>query len=373
MKITSLSLTNFRCFQQLNLTFNSPITLIVGDNGSGKTSILEALHYGCYLRSFRTKTSTQLIKFEDETFCIKLAGITDQEQWNLTAGISSAKRRVTINDKAVTSYKPILDRYRVITITEDDLDLVRGYPVARRAFLDTILFMMDSSHGNMVRDYEKIIRQRNSLLEKTPYIDRVTYDAWTDRCKELSSIIQAKRQALLIDLEREANLLLEADQNSSPKMVVCEYKAKVWHDKSFEREQAAQRTLYGAHLDDIEILYSDHYSRHFASRGQQKMLVIVFKMAALKLLQKPVLILVDDFMTDLDRHKIEQLLTILTKGEHQLIITCPIAQSPLDHALQSYRAQIISLQETIKPASNLKEIHEEAITLTPHHRDELQL
>ena len=362
MNITSLSLTNFRCFPQLDINFDATITLIEGDNGSGKTSILEALHYCCYLRSFRTKTPTQLISFEHQAFCLKLSSSANDEKWQLTAGVSGEKKRIMINEKPVNSYQTILDHYRVITITEDDLDLLRGYPATRRSFLDTILFMMNPAYGRMVREYEKMIRQRNSLLEKS-VIDQITYDAWTEPCKELSQSIQAQRSQVVIDLEKEVNHLLGAQ------MVVCTHKAKTWHELSFERERAAQKTLYGAHLDDVEIIYSNQYARHFASRGQQKMLAIIFKMAALKLLNKPALVLIDDFMTDLDHHRIEYLLAMLTAGHHQLVITCPLRESHLIKLLQKYSIKRVQLQQTSNIADKNEETHENTIITPTTHSE----
>jgi DNA replication and repair protein RecF len=352
MNITSVSLTHFRCFKQLNLQFTAPIALIEGDNGSGKTSILEALHYGCYLRSFRTASPTQLITFDEHAFCIKISGITDQESWQLTAGFSQEKQRlVTLHGKTVTSYKSIIDRYRVITIMEDDLDIIRGYPASRRSFLDTILFMMDPAYSTILRDYEKIVRQRNSLLEKK-VIDQATYNAWTEPCKELSQTIQEKRQKVLSALEHNVNILLQHMQQISLSLIFCTYKAKLWNEQAYDHERRAQKTLYGAHFDDIEIVYADHYARHFASRGQQKMLVILFKIAALTIVQKPALILIDDFMTDLDKTKIEELIGLLIKEKHQIIMSCPLTEGPLSIMLRQYDAQTIMLQKEIYEESN---------------------
>lgn len=341
MQITSISLANFRCFKYLSLSFNGPITLIEGDNGSGKTSILEALHYGCYLRSFRTSIPMQLIHFNEQNFCIKISGTTDHENWNLTAGFSSEKRRVTLNEKSITSYKLILDRYRVMTITEDDLDIIRGYPVARRTFLDMILFMLDPSYSHTIRKYEKIVRQRNSILEKN-IINLETYSIFTQQCKDLSAHIQERRQEILTALEQEVNNLLR-NKHKGKNIISCIYKKKEWHEQSDIREKQAQKTLYGAHLDDIEIIYNHQYSRHFASRGQQKMLVIILKLAALNIIQKPALMLVDDFMTDLDQNTIEQLVSLLVNKQHQLIITCPLLPSNLATVLKKYTLQTISL------------------------------
>lgn len=342
MRATSLALTHFRCFQQLELDLNKPIILIEGCNGSGKSSILEALHYACYMRSFRASSPLQMIGFTQEALSVKITGITDNESWNLVVGACAEKRQVKLDGKAITSYKQILDRYRVITITEEDLELMQGYPESRRSFLDTTLFVMSPDYILIMRSYLKTLKQRNALFMRSN-LDLTTYEIWTEKLEELSGVIQAQRKELLQRLEEEVNILLKIYSNSQAR-IRCEYKIKERTPDLLEREKRAGRTLLGAHLDEITIFYENHHSRHYASRGQQKMIVILFKLAALKLLKKPALLLLDDFMTDFDNTKIEQLLGALLADNNQIIITCPLKESRLATILKNYQAQVISLE-----------------------------
>lgn len=345
MRTTSISLLNFRCFKQLELNFNAPITLIEGCNGSGKSSILEALHYACYMRSFRATSPTHMICFSENAFSVKITGTTDNEAWNLVVGASAEKRQVKLEGKAITSYKQILDRYRVITITEEDLDLMQGYPEARRAFLDTTLFVMNPDYSTLMRTYLKTLKQRTALFMR-PNLDMAMYELWTEKLEELSGVIQAQRKELLQRLEEKVNILLKI-YSSSEARVTCDYKIKERTPDLLERERRAGRTLLGAHLDEITIFYENHHSRHYASRGQQKMIVILFKLAALQLLQKPALLLLDDFMTDFDNSRIEQLLGALLEDNNQIIITCPLKDSRLASILKNYQAQVISLEPQV--------------------------
>lgn len=342
MRITSLSLRNFRCFSCIDLTFNAPIVLIEGCNGSGKSSLLEALHYACYMRSFRATSPTHLIRFHEDAFSVKICGTTDGEAWNLVVGASADKRQVKLDGKSITSYKQILDRYRVITITEEDLELMQGYPEARRTFLDTTLFVMSPEYITLMRAYIKTLKQRNALFMR-PHIDTAMYELWTEKLEELSRSIQAQRKELLQRLEEKVNILLTM-YSSSDARIRCDYTIKERTADTLEKEQRAGRSLIGAHLDDITIFYENQHSRHYASRGQQKMIVILCKLAALQLLQKPALLLLDDFMTDFDNSKIEQLLEALLADNNQIIITCPLKESRLASILKNYQAQVISLE-----------------------------
>lgn len=342
MRLFSLSLTNFRCFEQKEIALDAPITLIEGCNGSGKSSLLEALHYACYMRSFRATSPIQMIAFNEKAFSIKLHGCTEGETWNLTVGASAEKRQAKLDGKTITSYKQILDRYRVITITEEDLDLMQGYPEARRTFLDTILFIMNPDYTIIMRNYLKTVKQRNALFMRST-IDVATYEIWTEKLEELSSLIQTQRKNLLERVQDQVNELLKIYTGNDAR-INCEYNIKSRTPDLFEREKKAQRNLLGAHLDEVTIFYENHHSRHYASRGQQKMIVILFKLAALKLLQRPALVLLDDFMTDFDDTRIEQLIKALLAGNNQIIITCPLKESRLSLILKNYQAKTICLE-----------------------------
>ncbi|HSW73657.1 MAG TPA: AAA family ATPase, partial [Candidatus Limnocylindria bacterium] len=135
MQLTQLYLKNFRCFADKTITFESPLVLIEGNNGSGKTSLLEALHYLCYLRSFRTHSPRDLLFFGHETFFIKAlceqSGTVAQNH-EIQVGFSHKKRLVKIDQRAVSSYKELMDYYRIVTLTEDDVVLIQGGPDVRR-------------------------------------------------------------------------------------------------------------------------------------------------------------------------------------------------------------------------------------------------
>src|SRR5277367_1299567 len=132
LQLTSISLKDFRCFEQTTIDLDSPIVLICGANGTGKTSLLEALYYGCYLRSFRTHASRDLVALGKDAFFVKFSirGGDHQETIDHTIqiGFAQNKRLVKIDNKAAVSYKDLLEYYRVVSLTEDDLKLIQDGP-----------------------------------------------------------------------------------------------------------------------------------------------------------------------------------------------------------------------------------------------------
>ena len=127
MLIKHLTVKNFRCFSQLDLDFDAPVTVLQGTNGAGKSSVLEVLHYLCYMRSFRTFAAGDMITFGKDNFFAKISfrvpGKNESQDLNyeLQVGFSPEKRVVKLNQKAISSFKELMDFYRIITLTEDDL------------------------------------------------------------------------------------------------------------------------------------------------------------------------------------------------------------------------------------------------------------
>lgn len=337
MFLTQLHLKNFRCFSDATFNFEGSLILIEGLNGSGKTSLLEALHYLCYMRSFRTHSPRELLASGHEAFFIKALFNTQpyNEQSNeLQVGFSGKKRLVKINLKTISSYKELMDFYRIITITEDDVNLIHGNPEVRRSFIDHALVLYNPDYATSIRTMHQIVEQRNSML-KCSY-DADSYRLWTEQLWDASREIQALRIEALKALEQETNRLL-AHYFGENLWVSFIYKARrIEHDVTLEEfmahvnlaheEMRYGHSLFGAHLDDFIINFQDKKSKNYSSRGQQKLVVLLIKIAQIKelLVRKgPAILLLDDFMTDFDGDRINKLLDLLFDLKVQLIFTSP--------------------------------------------------
>jgi len=333
--------------------------LIVGNNGTGKTSVLEALHYVCYLRSFRTYSPKDLIQFDQDAFFIKLTfknDAIDALNHELKVGFSSKKRLVKIDEKPIASYKELLDYYRVVTITEDDLELIKGGPDYRRTFIDQALFLIDQAYVELLKKYKSIVHNRNVLLQQKR-VDKQSYELWSEQLFEVSACIARKRIAWIRALEKEVAQLLcrYVDPALSVQITYVSKKnacsmtyASFMHNNPelYEQEQRFRRSLFGVHLDDIQIQFQGKKSRQFASRGQQKLVALLIKVAQIqdmKNLRGATLFLLDDFMTDFDEEKIAQLIPLLSGLGCQLIFTCPSRGSTLEGVLSNHESRVVEL------------------------------
>ncbi len=356
--INQVHLKHFRCFSEETVDLGKPLILIEGQNGSGKTSFLEALYYACYLHSFRASATKEMIQEGNNSFFLRLAiahqefgeTITDE----LQVGFSREKRIVKINQKTVASHKELIGLYRVMSITEDDISLITGSPQLRRTFIDQSIALIDGSYTDQLKHFKQIIEQRNALLERRSYSQDM-YQILTAQLWAATVQIQERRKQLLVELQDQVNTLV-VDYLGTERMLGLQYQPKRLptdsvssfldtHSELPSQEQRYGRSLFGAHLDDIEVVFYERKSKIFASRGQQKLLVVLLKIAQLQLLISRfpgAVLLLDDFMTDFDQERLGRLLAMLNSMDVQLIFTSPVRSSLLAHELSGFDPHIIS-------------------------------
>lgn len=360
MLISRLVLKDFRCFNHLDLSFdNASLVLLQGANGSGKTSILEALYYTCYLRSFRTYGPQDLVHFGKDIFFMQVmlqqASSINQE---ISIGFTKKKRSVKIDERAVSSYKELISHFRVISLCEDDISIIRGSPEQRRAFIDQVILLHDPEYAPILRAYRQTLLHKNALLGKKNTSGEL-YTVWTDQLLTQSHKIKQQRISYLEQLQYTVNDLIKEFINKAMYLVIS-YQVKHTidllstsdiHQKIpflYQQELLFGRSLYGAHLDDISCTFADKSARSFASRGQQKIIVLLLKIAQLMLLKKergPAIMLLDDFMTDFDLQIAQKLITLLCSLGIQLVFTSPVTEGPIEVFLRQHGAKVIKISK----------------------------
>lgn len=351
--VEEVELRSFRCFEHLKCPFTEAMTLCEGNNGTGKTALLEALAYACYLRSFRTHAPRELVKWGGEGFYVHLKG-RNEVPWELSVAVAGNKRLVRFNGTSITSFRDLFSSYKSITVVGDDLKLVAGFPEERRLFLDQALTIAQQSYGGLLSNLRAVVKQRNALLAHHT-VEPNVYDVWTERLMALSAQVRAERQSYVEQLEHkvsELSSLMQPFGLSVPPLSI-EYREAPWTAELYEKELRFHRSLCGAHLDDISIMWDIRSARLFASRGQQKLIVILLKIAQAALLapEKP-LLLVDDFATDFDTRTLSALLHLIAHLGAQTIFTAP-AGNPLRSLLTAFPHSIINMQEHRIPAHPL--------------------
>lgn len=331
MKINKILLQNFRCFDNYEQKIENQIVVIRGENGTGKTTLLEALHTAVFAKSFRTSDLSHLCTFGKEHFLIALFG-EDQfkDSWKIRLTGKDKKKELVFNNKKIKTFKEILQNFKIISLSEEDLAIITGAPEYRRTFIDKAIALQDPSYVEILQNYKKILAQKNSLL-KNQQAKSSLFELWTEKQDALDYQIRSIRTEHLKTLTLQAKKLYEMIENTNIALST-NYQSS---DKPnlitrWQREKGAERTLWGSHKDDPEILLNDQPARFFASRGQQKLIITLLKLAQIQVLKTPCILLLDDFLTDLDYKKAKTLLEIALQIDTQIFISTPEKQSSFE-------------------------------------------
>jgi len=339
MRVTKLTLTNFRSYKNLELALPAgPITFI-GNNGSGKTNIAESLIYLAHLSSHRTSQNLPLLNLGSDQAIIRAEIENENRILQVDLEINASKaNRARLNQNPTKSQREILGALQVIYFSPEDLDLVRGEPTNRRDFLDKLLITRAPRLAGVIADYERVVRQRNALLKTRSTENTLT--AWTEQLINLGSQLTAERIALVEALNpyvaaNYANL-------NEVKPAVISYKSSTEKLSSNATEnhqlltdkqtQVAQQerdrgvSLIGPHRDDLHLQLGDFPAKGYASHGESWSMAISLKIGSYNLLKSegsnPVLIL-DDIFAELDTSRRQQL-TSVTQLAEQTFITAAV-------------------------------------------------
>lgn len=360
MRLDKIELKNFRCFTKASFDLATDIVIIYGNNGSGKTTLVEAIHYLCYLASFRSRLPAEIVQFDNDNFFIKgLVRQSETETHDVQVGYSGKKKLAKIDQTPISSYKELFPYYQVVTMTIDDIELIQGNPVLRRSFIDQVILLENPNYVDLLKRYKQVLQQRNAMFYKQ--FTQELYVVWTRQLWECSRAIQEKRIAALDRLNNKVSeLLINFFDTSYTLDIMYSYK-HIIPNESFEQflerkksiiayETLSKRSDFGAHLDDFTLNFCTKKLKSYGSRGQQKLLVLLIKIAQILDLQEknihPIFML-DDFITDFDKDRLQSILSLLLTLKCQLIITSPMREKLLQELLSGENSSIIELNSQL--------------------------
>ena len=353
MQISKLALTNFRNHENLDLSFPKGATTIVGRNGRGKTNIVEAVHYLATLGSHRVSQDAPLIQKGHNTATVfaNVEKHNRQAQVELTINFPGTNK-VSLNGSPLSRSKDILGLVTTVIFSPEDLDLVKGEPAARRKFIDELSTLLAPKFSNTRSDYERTLKQRNTLLKslgrRSPSTQaRATLDAWDEQLISSGSEIIFTRLENIKKIQphvTEFGTTISGDTeplhlnylntwlpNEDPdKNLIAEiFRTELENRNKDEIDRGA--TLVGPHRDDLNIQLSDMPAKGYASHGQSWSIAIALRLAAFKTLREhdddPILIL-DDVFAELDERRRNRLISIISDVEQTLITAAVVEDIP---------------------------------------------
>ena len=333
MWIRSLQLVDFRSYDSVDIVFGDGLTAIVGENGQGKTNLLEAIGWSAGLGSFRGAPDDAIVRVGADAAILRTTVVGDDGREQLVeAEIPRVGRnRVQVNRQRLTRARDLLGVVRVTVFSPDDLELVKGGPSVRREWLDTALVQCHPRHDTLRRDLERILKQRNALLRSAGgRLDAdaaFTLDVWDQKLATVGEQLHLVRTELLADLTPRLADAYDAVARTSASVGV-RYEPS-WDGALGDalvavRDHDVRRgvTTIGPHRDDVVLTIGGNPARTHASQGEQRSLALALRLSVDAVVRStgagsPVLLL-DDVFSELDPGRAAALVAALPESQRLL-------------------------------------------------------
>ena len=326
MIIKSIKLTNFRNHSDYYLECKDETTLILGKNGSGKTSVLEAIYILTRGKSFRA-VDKEILKHGEDFYRIELEYQNGNKN---TASFDGKTKTFTVLDKK-TKRLPRKNKYPVILFLPSDLNLISSSPSRRRDYFDHIFSEFDEKYNQALLKYEKALKQRNELLKN----DSLTKDAlfsWNILLSKYGTELFDARKKFIQEINQKLTTTYRSISKNADEVEI-EYKPEIVTpseqsylnklEENFERDSYLGHTSYGVHRDDYIFIFNHKEADGSASRGETRSIILALKFIEANLIYekqkaKPI-ILLDDVFSELDETRRKCL--VKNFKNHQVIIT----------------------------------------------------
>ncbi len=336
MFIKNLKLFNFKNHSEKSFDFSPEINCFVGNNGAGKTNILDALHYLSMAKSFLGNLDAQNILHESDFFAIE-AEIQGEEK-NDIIKVQLPKEGKKIIKKNDKTYERIADHIGFlpsVMISPYDANLISDGSESRRKFLDAMISQTDSDYLFALIQYQKTLQQRNALLKyfaKNRTFDLDSLEIYNEPLTKFGTQIFEKRQRFVDSILPTIQHFYEIISKGNEKVTVIyesnlnEQNFEEILSENLEKDRVLTYTSRGIHKDDLRFEMNENLIKKFGSQGQQKSFLIALKLAQIKRIKditnKNPILLLDDIFDKLDDNRVSQLIELVNQQNFgQIFIT----------------------------------------------------
>jgi DNA replication and repair protein RecF len=345
VRVERVQTANFRNLASETVEFGPALNVLIGENGQGKTNLLEAIYYFRFGRSFRAQSDAELIRF-DEQFCrVEVAStFADSRAETFACGIerrgSSVVRSIKVAGQLLPRRSDLAGRFPVVLFGPHDLRTVSGEPEHRRRFFDMVGTTTDPRYLRAANEYRRALEQRNAALKARASRDEM--DAWNERLVIPGSELMLHRRELALRLE--ALMSAEAQALRSPFEFSMRYESALLPPEGATTEELQQRfherlrtvaseemrrgvTLAGPHRDDVQFCLGPNDLRRYGSQGQRRLFAVLLKLAELSHLEAELrescVLLLDDVFSEFDAAIMGRLQHVFD-GTRQVFVTTPV-------------------------------------------------
>ena len=338
MRLEHLHLVHFKNHSGADITLGPQVNCFLGDNGSGKTNVLDAVHYLCFCKSYFNPIDAQNIAHGEPFLLVQGDFERLGTKERVSCGVQrGAKKQFKRNDKPYSRLAEHIGSFPAVMIAPDDTELIQGGSEIRRKWMDAVISQYDRAYLDALIDVNKALVQRNALLRY--FAENRTFDAgllapWNARIAPKAAAIAKARRAF-IDQFMPGFLSTYAEISGGAEEVGLSLTTHVSEDAEAieasmlaaqDEDRRLRRTTVGVHKDDVVFTLGAHAMKRFGSQGQQKSFLVALRLAQLAFIEeatgvKPILLL-DDIFDKIDEKRVEALMKRVTNGAFgQVFIT----------------------------------------------------
>ena len=356
MKVKQLKLHNFRNHTESCVDFCEGINILQGANGQGKTNLVESLMVAATTKSPRTSRDGDLVFFDAEQANVEI--VVERRFGDVTIGYTIDKQNgktFCINNNEIKKMGDVFGNLVAVYFSPDELKIVSDSPNERREFMDTDISMLSGAYYNLLQRYTKVLSERNKLLktERNRAVLLAQIEVWNEQLSALAAPIIKTRKSFIQKLKGPAAEALKnlSKQTESLDIEYVGAKGETTEELkkevrsaleyNFERDIELGYTSIGPHRDDIRFLLSGTDARNFASKGQQRSIVLALKIAEASIFEhelgEPPILVFDDVFSELDTKRQTKLYEVV--GKYQSIITGTAFKFKKDTSYTSFKVK----------------------------------
>ena len=328
MKLKSLSLNQYKNISSESFEFDPRINCFIGNNGVGKSNILDAIYHLCFAKGYFNPTAVQNIQFDTDFFTLDGVFEKNEQSEKIVCSLKKGHKKVLKRNGKV--YEKIADHIGLlplVIISPSDRDLITEGSSIRRKFMDGVIGQTDSTYLNQLLNYTKIISQRNALLKyfaANQTFEPETLDIYDQKMIELGTPIHEKRKEFLVDFTPIFEQHYQSISKSKEEVTLAYESSLI--DSSFAellkdqlpKDRMAQFSTVGIHKEDLFFSISGQPIKKFGSQGQQKSFLIALKLAQFDFIKKiagvPPIVLLDDVFDKLDQNRVGLIMQLVEEN-----------------------------------------------------------
>ena len=353
MYLKNLTLFQFKNHSESDYIFNEKINCFVGNNGVGKTNILDAIHYLSFTKSYFNYIDSQNIQFKNDFFMIKGNFIKNENNEEIQCNFdNNSGKIIKKNKKKYKKFSEHIGQYPIIIISPTDSNLILEGSEIRRKYLDSSISQYKKGYLQTLINYNKVLKQRNFLLKQffeRNYFDEIILERYNNEMIKYAEIIYEERKSFINKLSLVFNkyysIISDAQENVSITYhsQLNENNINTLLKNSLSKDRVSQRTSTGIHKDDIIFNMNEYPIKKIGSQGQQKSFLIALKLAQYdfisnKIGYKPI-ILLDDIFDKLDDKRVKQLVSFTKDGFFGQVFITDTHQKRCEDILNSTKVE----------------------------------